>query len=176
MARILIDLGRADVNHGPYYPLLIDASRKGRLDIVHFLVENGCADVNRTVTNDESKSSSLILSAHYGHQNIVAYLLDKGADIEYRTHVEQNTAPTTAAREGHLTVIQLLCLAGVSVTVKNRDGKTPMMLVAEREAFETIDFLLEYIHDETTFDDLELVASSYLVSCTENSGSADCCL
>ncbi|CAF3494370.1 unnamed protein product [Rotaria sp. Silwood1] len=164
VARTLIDFGEADVNHGPYYPLLIDASKKGRLDIVQFLVENGYADVNQTITNDANKYSSLILSAHYGHKNVVAYLLDIGADIEYRTHAEQNTALTTAAREGHLAIIQLLCWAGASINVKNHNGKTPMMLVAERDAFEAIDFLLEYIHDETTFDDLELVASSYITS------------
>ncbi|CAF3506636.1 unnamed protein product [Rotaria sp. Silwood1] len=164
VARTLIDFGEADVNHGPYYPLLIDASKKGRLDIVQFLLENGYADVNQTITNDANKYSSLILSAHYGHKNVVAYLLDIGADIEYRAHAEQNTALTTAAREGHLTIIQLLCWAGASINVKNHNGKTPMMLVAERDAFEAIDFLLEYIHDETTFDDLELVASSYITS------------
>ncbi|CAF4856291.1 unnamed protein product [Rotaria socialis] len=162
VACTLIDLGRADVNHGPYCPFLIDACRKGRLDIVHFLIENGYADVNQTVTNDANKASSLILSAQYDHTNIAAYLLDKDADIEYRTYVEQDTALTVAAREGHLAIIKLLCSASASITVKNHNRKTPMMLVAAREAFEAIDFLLEYMHDETTFDDLELIASSYL--------------
>ncbi|CAM4976860.1 unnamed protein product [Rotaria socialis] len=162
VACTLIDLGRADVNHGPYCPFLIDACRKGRLDIVHFLIENGYADVNQTATNDANKASSLILSAQYDHTNIAAYLLDKDAGIEYRTYVEQDTALTVAAREGHLAIIKLLCSAGASITVKNHNRKTPMMLVAAREAFEAIDFLLEYMHDETTFDDLELIASSYL--------------
>ncbi|UJR38790.1 hypothetical protein I4U23_031455 [Adineta vaga] len=164
IAHTLIDLGAADVNHGPLYPLLIDASTKGRLDIVQFLVDNGHADVNRTLTNDGDKCNSLVLAARSGQENIVAYLLDKGVDTNYRTHVHQDTALTVAASEGHSIIIQMLCAAGASVTVKNLDGKTPMTLVAERQAFEAIDSLFEYIHDETTFNDLELVASSYLAN------------
>ncbi|CAF3922084.1 unnamed protein product [Rotaria sp. Silwood2] len=52
VARTLIDFGGADVNHGLRGPLLIDATIRRRFDIVHYLVENGYADVNRAVTND----------------------------------------------------------------------------------------------------------------------------
>ncbi|CAF4748531.1 unnamed protein product [Rotaria sp. Silwood1] len=102
VAHTLINLGKADVNHGPLHPLLVDATIKGRLDIVEFLVENGSADINQTKTNDENKSSSLIVAASHDHTQIIEYLLKKNVELESKTCVDENTALAVAAMEGHL--------------------------------------------------------------------------
>ncbi|CAF1225817.1 unnamed protein product [Didymodactylos carnosus] len=92
VASTLIDVGRANINHGPVHPLLLDAVIRGRLDIVDLLIENGYADVNQTKTNDENRRNSLIVSVMYGHTSIVEYLIKRNAELESKTHVDGNTA------------------------------------------------------------------------------------
>ncbi|CAF4796701.1 unnamed protein product [Rotaria sp. Silwood1] len=167
VAKSLLDLGKANVNNGPCHPLLIDAIIRERFDIVCFLVENSYADVNETVTNNQSKCSSLMVAAAKGNTQIMTYLIEKGAKLDYRTCIHENTPLVVAVIEGHLASVRLLCLAGASSSVRNRYGKTPLILAAENHRLDVVDFLLEYNHDETTFDELELLASSYMVS---NSG------
>ncbi|CAF4077551.1 unnamed protein product [Rotaria sp. Silwood2] len=169
VARILIDVGGADVNHGPIHPLLIHAAIMGRFDVIRFLVDNRYTDVNETVTNDENECSSLIFAASIGHQPILAYLIERGANLEYRTKVNRNTALTAAAMNARLESIQLLCYAGASANVKNRNAKTPLILVAENNNFDAVAFLLEHNHDEVTFNELELfAANSYAMSNNHN--------
>lgn len=128
IARTLIDLGGANINHGPLHSLLIDASSRGRLDIVHFLIENGYADVNQTTINDE------------------------------------NTALAVAAMEGHLELVKLLCIVGVSSSSRNHAKKTPIMLAAENNKLDVVNFLLEHNHNNATFNDLELSVALHILS------------
>ncbi|CAF2481695.1 unnamed protein product [Rotaria sp. Silwood2] len=164
VAQSLIDLGKANVNNGPFHPLLIDAIIRERFDIVCFLVENDYADVNETMTNDQNKCSSLIVAAAKGNTQIMTYLIEKGAKLDYRTCIHENTPLTVAAIEGHIASVKLLYLAGASSNVTNRYGKTPLILAAENDRLNVVDFLLDYNQDETTFNNLELLASSYMVS------------
>ena len=164
VARILIDEGEANINHGPHHPLLIDATIRGRLDIVHFFVENGYADINQTKSSDENQSTSLIVSASHGHTQIVDYLIKKNAELESRTCIDENTALAVAALEGHLESVRLLCMAGASSRVRNHAKKTPIVLAAENNKLEVVNFLLEQNHDNATFDDLELSIASHILS------------
>ncbi|CAF3077052.1 unnamed protein product [Rotaria sp. Silwood2] len=164
VAQSLIDLGKASVNNGPFHPLLIDAIIRERFDIVCFLVENDYADVNETVTNDQNKCSSLIVAAAKGNIQIMTYLIERGAKLDCRTCIHENTPLTVAATEGHVASVRLLCLAGASSSMRNRYGKTPLILAAENSRLDVVDFLLDYNQDETAFNDLELLASSYMVS------------
>ncbi|CAF3729597.1 unnamed protein product [Rotaria sp. Silwood1] len=164
VAHTLINLGKADVNHGPLHPLLVDATIKGRLDIVEFLVENGSADINQTKTNDENKSSSLIVAASHDHTQIIEYLLKKNVELESKTCVDENTALAVAAMEGHLESVRLLYMAGASSDVANHAKKTPIALAAENNKLDVVNFLLEQNHDHATFDDLELTVASHILS------------
>ncbi|CAF3480721.1 unnamed protein product [Rotaria sp. Silwood1] len=102
VAKSLLDLGKANVNNGPCHPLLIDAIIRERFDIVCFLVENSYADVNETVTNNQSKCSSLMVAAAKGNTQIMTYLIEKGAKLDYRTCIHENTPLAVAVIEGHL--------------------------------------------------------------------------
>jgi ankyrin repeat protein len=128
VARTLIDLGKANVNHGPLHPLLIDATIRGRLDIIQFLIENDYTDVNQTKTNDE------------------------------------NTALAVAAMKGHLELVRVLSMAGASSRTINHAKKTPIVLAAENNKFDVMNYLLEHDHNNASFDDLELVAASHIFS------------
>ncbi len=164
VARTLIDLGKANVNHGPFHPLLIDATIRGRLDIIQFLIENDYVDVNQTKENDEDKSNSLIVSVWHNHTQIVDYLIKKNIELESKTCVDQNTALAIAAMKGHLESVRLLSMAGASSKTINHAKKTPIVLAAENNKFDVMNYLLEHDHNNASFDDLELVAASHILS------------
>jgi ankyrin repeat protein len=162
VARTLIELGGAKIDHGPRYPLLIDAVIVGRLDTVRFLIENGYANVNNTGDNESYKLNSLIMAVIYGHTQIVAFLLEKGSKFDYTTPSSSNTPLGYAAIKGHLDIIRLLCSAGACSSIKNKNGQTPLMLAAKYERMHVIDYLLEQNDIETGIQQLEFVACSYI--------------
>ncbi|CAF4469055.1 unnamed protein product [Rotaria sp. Silwood2] len=164
VARTLINLGKADVNHGPLHPLLIDATIRGRLDIVEFLVENDYADINETKTNDENKSNCLIIAASHGHTQIIEYLIKKNVELESKTCVDENTALAVAAIGGHLESLRLLYMTGASSNMGNHTKKTPIALAAENNQLDVVNFLLEQNHDHATFDDLKLGVALHILS------------
>jgi len=128
VARTLIDIGNANVNHGPIHPLLIDATIRGRLDIVQFLIENNYAHIDQTKTNDG------------------------------------NTALAMAVMEGHFQSVCFLCMAGASTRTKNLANKTPIVLAAENNQMNIVEFLLEHEHDNASFNDLEFAIASHIIS------------
>ncbi|CAF2704452.1 unnamed protein product [Rotaria sp. Silwood2] len=162
VAQNLISLGKANVKNGPTHSLLIDAIIRNRFDIVRFLIENGYADVNETTIRGLNKNSGLLIAAAHDNTEIMAYLIEKGASIDYITTYHRNTPLSTAVIKRHLASVKLLCKAGASTSVKNRYGQTPLTLAAESGRLDIMNALLEYNHDETIFDDLELFAASYL--------------
>jgi ankyrin repeat protein len=164
VARTLIDVGKANINHGPVHPILLDAVIRGRLDIVHFLIENGYAGVNETKTNDENKCNSLIASVLYGHTSIAEYLIKKNAELESKTDVDGNTALAIAVIKGNLELVRILGMAGASSTVRNHADKTPIKLAAENNQLDVVSFLIEHTHDDAVFNDLELAVASHILA------------
>ena len=172
VARILITQGKANINHGPNNPLLIDASACGRLDIVKFLVENGYVDVNQIVSNDEHARSSLLTAAAEGYPKIVDYLISRGADLEHRSRVSGDTPLSAAAMIGDFSSIRLLCWAGACLDVMNSSGKTPLGILADNNYSDIVSFLLACKHDAANFDDLELVATEKILTSHYNQQQA----
>ncbi|CAF3846181.1 unnamed protein product [Rotaria sordida] len=163
VARILIEVGRASVYHGPRNPLLIDATINERFDTIQFLIENGYVDINRTKENNHPKYNSLMISAARGHTKIVAYLLEKGAKIDYKTRIYNDTALGCAAMHGHLAIVQLLCSAGASTNMKNSIGETPLMLAFKNGYLHVVDYLLNLTDNELCIEELEIIACSFII-------------
>lgn len=168
VARTLIDVGGAKPEHGPRYPLLIDAITAGRIDTVRFLIDNGYADVNGLKLNENHKLNSLIMAVIYGHTGIVAFLLEKGSKLDYSTPTSQNTPLSYAAVKGYLDIVRLLCSAGACSSKKNKNGQTPLMLAAKYERSEVVDYLFDYYDRNTGLTQLELVACSFVIPLTNN--------
>ena len=105
VARTLIDVGKANVNHGPIHPLLIDATIRKRLDIVQFLIENGYADVNQTKTNDGN--TALAVAAIEGHLALVWLLSMAGASSRTR-NLANKTPIVLAAEDNKFDVVDIL--------------------------------------------------------------------
>ena len=164
VARTLIEVGGAKVDHGPRYPLIIDAVIAGRLDTVRFLVENGYANIDSAGNTTSYRLNNLTMAVIYGHTPIVAFLLEKGSKFDYTTPSSSNTPLGCAAIKGHLDIVRLLCAAGASPSSKNRSGQTPLMLAARYDRMHVVEYFLEHTQDvETDIHQLELVACSFIL-------------
>ncbi|CAF1465932.1 unnamed protein product [Adineta ricciae] len=169
VARTLIEVGKANVNHGPIHPLLIDAVIRGRLDIVRFLVENEYADINEVKTKDQVECNSSILATMIGQSEMAKYSMKNNAQLEAKMSLGGNTALAVAAINGNLELVRWLCMAGASLTTYNDAKKTPIVLAAENEYFDIVGYFLEQDHREAVFDDLELAAALYILTDKETS-------
>eukprot|EP01038_Epipyxis_sp_PR26KG_P004472 gene4472-6323_t len=105
------------------------------------LVEAG-AYVN--CANNEG-ATPLIESATSGDINIISYLLSKGADVSLQS--SYSTALLRAARFGHATVVKLLHEAGASISVKNKEGYTPLLIATTFGQNEVVKYLLPLTSD-----------------------------
>lgn len=164
VARTLIELGGAKVDHGPRYPLIIDSVIVGRLDTVRFLVENGYANIDNAGNSVSYRLNNLTMAVIYGHTPIVAFLLEKGSKFDYTTPSSNNTPLGCAAIKGHLDIVRLLCAAGALPSTKNRSGQTPLMLAARYDRMHVVEYFLEHSLDiEADMNQLELVACSFIL-------------
>ncbi|CAF0949488.1 unnamed protein product [Adineta steineri] len=168
LARTLIEIGKASVDHGPRNPLLIDAVINNRLDTIQFLVENNYVDIDRTQQNDHRKYNSLMLSACDGQTEIVTYLLEKGAKIDQQTPITYETALGCAAIGGHLDIVKLLYSAGASTNLRNHIDETPLILALKSDRLHITEYLIDITINELSVEELELIASSMILSTEYN--------
>jgi hypothetical protein len=66
-------------------------------------------------------------ASYFGHDHVVEYLLDCGADVNV-VDVEGDTPLHDACRLGHVACVKLLVRAGAKRDVKNKKGETPLQL------------------------------------------------
>ncbi|CAF1334336.1 unnamed protein product [Rotaria sordida] len=164
VASILINEGKADIYCGPNHSLFDYFIETGRLDVIQFLVENDYATTKRQKITNDSHYLYLDLAASLGHTDIVIHFLLKGDEEDIRQGIGVSSALHRAAENGHYDCVRVLCNAGLSPKTKNSNGKTVLRLAVENNHSSIVDFLLEYNNDEASFNELELLASSYMIS------------
>ncbi|KAG7376382.1 hypothetical protein PHYPSEUDO_013650 [Phytophthora pseudosyringae] len=106
----------------------------GASRVVQFLVEKG-ASVNAKA---EYGDTPLILAAHYGHLEVVRYLVDKNADVNAGEDGE--TPLLRAARQGHVEVVQYFVENGADMNPKNENGATALNVAS---SFAVVQFLVK---------------------------------
>lgn len=78
--------------------------------------------------------TALHLAAFFGHRDLAALLLERGADVNARsrseTFAQANTPLHAAAANRHLEVAQLLVARGADVNARDGSGFTPLALAA----------------------------------------------
>jgi hypothetical protein len=105
--------------------------------------------------------SALLWAAYYGHEAVVALLLDHDANIDILDN--GNFAPLHyAAIANHKNVVELLLKRGANVDITNDVGRTPLHWVSFYEREDVIRMLLEWgadasIQDKDGFEALQLV-------------------
>jgi hypothetical protein len=83
---------------------------------------------------EQDPNDMLFFAASIGDSEKVKTALKKGADVNSR-HLNQNTALHAASVQSKYDIMKQLMEAGADVNAKNKDGLTPLMMVA----FETGD-------------------------------------
>ena len=129
VVKCLIDNG-ADVNQKNFAnrTLLHFASEGGNLKVVELLL-----DTNESVQIDEEDNghrTSLMLAAVKGHDDVLLWLIDHGADVNKRD-CNERTALDYACEYGHLKLVELLLSKGVKIDLENRYHWAALILAAK---------------------------------------------
>ncbi|KAK6206580.1 hypothetical protein LQW54_007650 [Pestalotiopsis sp. IQ-011] len=132
---------------------LKSAARKGRLDLVKFLIEHG-AQVNK---NESAESPALTDATHSGNLECVRYLLKSGADIEGKDQYRETAI--FEATEGRHDVANFLLDQGAAVSSKGFKGRTLPMLYLSSAS--TLRRILERGSEIDTKDDNGLAPIHY---------------
>lgn len=151
MVQFLLDHG-ADVNfqHGKYGNALQNASNRRHYDVVQYLLDKG-ADINGNACPEKFDSAlqgaslghealvSLLLNYRAdinisgalqpaslsGNQNIVQWLLDRGADVNTPDR-HYGYAICCASSEGHSDIVQMLLDNGAQLNVQDEHHGSPL--------------------------------------------------
>ena len=110
----------------------------GHLEVAEYLFAKG-ADVNAVATNGTGYNA-LTGAVASGHTAIVAWLLENGADPNYR-YAAGYSPLLTAAANGHLGIVSMLLGNGADLSARTNNGKTALKFAEERGHAEVAEFL-----------------------------------
>jgi ankyrin repeat protein len=99
-------------------------------------------EVINSRTDDLVNASPLMVSALKGHKEVVAILLDRGADIEAKDETDW-TPLIYAARNGHKEVVELLLDRGANIESEDEYRRTPLSYAADEGYKEVVAILLD---------------------------------
>jgi len=104
---------------------IIKAAKNGRVESIKALVAVDSALVN---ARDKDGSTPLHCATWKGHQDVVAFLLKAGADVNAQNQNEHwGTSPLHAAAHANQPgIAQLLIDHGADVNAKDGEGRTPL--------------------------------------------------
>lgn len=117
-------------------PLII-AAGKGNVDIVDYLIEQGC-DLHQ---KNQLGENAVLVAAKYGQLAILAFLDEKGASLMGVNEKGEN-ATMLAAAHGHYDSFIFLMKQGVPVDLKDKQGKTIFQRALESGQIEIADLLV----------------------------------
>ena len=115
------------------FPLIIEATELGRLDVVKLLVERG-ADVDQCAPG--SYQRAVHFAAMEGMVEIAESLLVHGADVSRALHA--------AASSGRVNVAEALLARGADVNEKSPHGGTPLICAVDGGHVEMVKLLLSH--------------------------------
>lgn len=128
---------------------LLNYAGKGDLEVVKYIVEKYRIEPNRPRT--ENGGTALYQAARNGYSDIVAYLLNKGADPNIANN--SNVTPlNAAASNGHEEVVKLLVEKGADPNIIDSYGDSSHLAAAQRGHWEIVKLLIAKganIHQQT---------------------------
>lgn len=108
--------------------VLASAAENGHIDVMELLLAHGAV---------LHGSGAIVQAAEAGEREAVAFLLDKGADIneigvehplDMRVTAKMGTALHKAVRAGHMDIMQMLLEGGAEINLPDVQGRTPLAL------------------------------------------------
>src|SRR3984893_11350451 len=130
------DLARSYSPDG--FPVIALAAAFGHFPIVRYLFEKG-GDVTAVATNGAGYNA-LTGAVASGHQQIAIWLLENGADANYRYGAGYSPL-LTAVANGHLGIVKDLLVHGADLHAKTNDGKSALAIAEERKHPEVAAYL-----------------------------------
>jgi len=92
-------------------------------------------------------------ASYLGNYDTVAYLLDSGADENYKNS-DGWTPLMYASRNGYAEIAKLLLERGADVNITNKVGCTSLIFASMKSHKRTVEILLEYCADISCIDKL----------------------
>src|ERR1700730_12119631 len=120
------------------FPAVALACVFGHLQAAQLLVLHG-ADIQAAATNG-SGYNALTGAVASGHTEIVKWLLENGADPNYRYGAGYSPL-LTAAANGHVGIVSMLLGNGADLSARTNDGKTALKFAEERGHADVAEFL-----------------------------------
>lgn len=125
---------------------LVMAAKNGHTDVVKYLVEQCCADVEYagSVNFDGETidgAPPLWCAAAAGHLDIVKYLIQKSANVNSTT-LTNSTPLRAACFDGHKMVVKYLVENNADIEIANRHGHTCLMISCYKGHIEIVEYLL----------------------------------
>ena len=142
---------------------LFEAAAAGALDRVKTIVDED-VDVSADLVNTFAPDgfTALGLAAFFGHEDVAAYLLSRGAQVNTASHNRMRVMPLHSAVAGrHIGIARLLLEAGADVNAKQADGFVPLHGAAQNGQVEMIELLMEHGANVNTPDDDGKTALAY---------------
>ncbi|MHB0937176.1 MAG: SUMF1/EgtB/PvdO family nonheme iron enzyme [Armatimonadota bacterium] len=127
------------------------------VDIHTAAAENDLASVRELLKADPTLLNApdaegrtlLIVAAAWGHQPIVTFLLDSGAEVN-RVDNNNCSALHWAAWQGHRAVVQMLLDRNIDVTLKDKKGRTAQQFAEQQKQAEIAKLIADYGKRTTT--------------------------
>lgn len=140
------------------------AASAGQINLVRQLLEANAYPIDLP---DSLGWTPLIIAASAGHREVVAYLVERGANVQAVTANSQS-ALHFACGKGHLEVVKLLVDNGCPLNTRDRFGYTPFIraVLANREA--VVEYLLTSGKHRIDLDGKDKLGNSALhIACEE---------
>ena len=132
---------------------IISFIESGDLETIKKLIESKSLDVNYNLGDKYSKSTPLIQAIKYKQTDIINYLLENNADINFK---EELTGFTPLMASFHdITITELLIEKGADIEARNVDGINALVYAVSLNDEEMVKFLLEKGADANTVCEIE---------------------
>ena len=121
----------------------IKAAKKGDLGNLKSLLKS---DKSLLGAQDTDGSTALHCAVWKGHREVVAFLIQAGADIHAHNNNDHwgTTALHAAAHANQTAIVQMLIEAGADVNAKDMNGKTPLHHTTFHKATAVAKLLLQH--------------------------------
>ena len=142
---------------------MFEAAAAGALDRVKAIVDED-VDVSADLANAFAQDgfTALGLAAFFGHEDVAAYLLNKGAQVNTASQNRMRVMPLHSAVAGrHIGIARRLLEAGADVNASQADGFVPLHSAAQNGQIDMIELLLAYGANVNTPNDDGKTALAY---------------